>query len=108
MQVLNLNQAFTLIEPGPVVLLVTHDGGRDNVMTLSWTMVLDFTPRFAISTGPWNHSFRALQTQRECAGRARGRPARHRGRHRHLHGCRGGQVRPLRAHPGRRATCAPR
>jgi signal transduction histidine kinase len=27
MQALNLNQAFTLIEPGPVVLLVTHDGG---------------------------------------------------------------------------------
>jgi flavin reductase (DIM6/NTAB) family NADH-FMN oxidoreductase RutF len=29
-------------------------------------MVLDFTPRFAITTGEWNHSFRALRRSREC------------------------------------------
>jgi len=45
------NKAFTLIEPGPVVLITTHDGSKSNIMTLSWIMVTDFTPRFAITTG---------------------------------------------------------
>lgn len=61
-----LTRAFTLIEPGPVTLIATHDGQRDNVMTISWTMVLDFSPRFAIATGPWNHSWTALRDRREC------------------------------------------
>lgn len=29
-------------------------------------MVLDFTPRFAITTGTWNYSYRALRKTREC------------------------------------------
>ena len=66
MQALPLDKAFTLIEPGPVVLVTTNDGARSNVMTISWTMVSDFTPRFAITTGAWNHSFKALRKTREC------------------------------------------
>ena len=66
MRTLKLSQAFTLIEPGPVVLVTTRDGRKNNVMTISWTMVVDFTPRFALTTGAWNHSFRALAKTREC------------------------------------------
>jgi len=66
METLQISKAFTLIEPGPVVLVTTHDGGKDNVMTITWTMVLDFSPTFAIATGPWNHSFAALRASREC------------------------------------------
>ena len=66
MRQLKLNRAFTLIEPGPVVLVTTHDGRKNNVMTISWTMVVDFTPVFAITTGEWNHSFAALRKHREC------------------------------------------
>ena len=66
MRSLQLSQAFTLMEPGPVVLVTTNDGGRNNIMTISWTMVMDFTPRFAMTTGNWNHSFRALRKTREC------------------------------------------
>ena len=66
MRPLKLAKAFTLIEPGPVVLVTTREGGRNNIMTISWTMVMDFTPRFAITTGAWNHSFRALRRTREC------------------------------------------
>lgn len=66
MKALELGKAFTLIELGPVVLVTTHDCGRNNIMTISWTMVTDFTPRFAITTGPWNHSFQALRKTREC------------------------------------------
>jgi flavin reductase (DIM6/NTAB) family NADH-FMN oxidoreductase RutF len=63
---LKLSKAFTLMESGPVVLVTTHDGQKDNIMTISWTMVLDFTPVFAITTGEWNHSFAALRKNREC------------------------------------------
>jgi flavin reductase (DIM6/NTAB) family NADH-FMN oxidoreductase RutF len=66
MRKMDLARAFTLMEPGPVVLVTTHDGKKDNVMTLSWTMVLDFTPRFALCTGDWNYSFAALRKNREC------------------------------------------
>ena len=66
MRHLKLSKAFTLIEPGPVVLVTTTDGDRDNVMTISWTMVLDFTPVFAITTGEWNFSYAAVRKSREC------------------------------------------
>ena len=66
MQQLELSKAFTLIESGPVVLVTTHDGKKNNIMTISWTMVMDFTPQFAITTGAWNHSFAALRKNREC------------------------------------------
>ncbi len=56
-----LSKAYTLLEPGPVVLVITHDGQQPNIMTLSWTMVVDYTPVFALTTGPWNHSFAALR-----------------------------------------------
>jgi flavin reductase (DIM6/NTAB) family NADH-FMN oxidoreductase RutF len=35
-------------------------------MTISWTMVVDFTPLFAITTGDWNYSFAALRKNKEC------------------------------------------
>jgi flavin reductase (DIM6/NTAB) family NADH-FMN oxidoreductase RutF len=66
MKRMRIGKAFTLMEPGPVVLVTTNDGERNNIMTISWTMVLDFTPSFAITTGPWNHSYGALRKSREC------------------------------------------
>ncbi len=66
MQSLPLEKAFTLLEPGPVVLVTTSDGHKDNVMTITWTMVLGFSAQFAITTGPWNYSYAALLKSREC------------------------------------------
>lgn len=66
MQSLPLSRAFTLLEPGPVVLVTTSDGRKDNIMTISWTMVLDFSASFAITTGSWNHSYGALIETGEC------------------------------------------
>jgi flavin reductase (DIM6/NTAB) family NADH-FMN oxidoreductase RutF len=63
---LRLSKAFTLMESGPVVLVTTHDGKKNNIMTISWTMVMEFTPVFAITTGEWNYSFAALRKHREC------------------------------------------
>ena len=66
MKKMPLSKAFTLIESGPVVLVTTSDGKKDNIMTISWTMVIDFTPIFAITTGPWNYSYTALRKSKEC------------------------------------------
>ena len=66
MRTMKLSRVFTLLESGPVVLVTTHDGKRPNVMTISWTLVVDFTPRFAITTGAWNYSYKALRKTREC------------------------------------------
>jgi len=66
MKKLPLQKAFTLIEPGPVVLVTTASKGRANIMTISWTMVMDFTPRFALVTGQWNYSYEALLKTKEC------------------------------------------
>jgi len=66
MDIMPLDRAFTLVEPGPVTLIATRIGGTDNVMTITWTMVMDFSARFAIVTGPWNHSWTALRDTGEC------------------------------------------
>ena len=63
---LPIEKAFMLIEPGPVILVTTRDKGRNNIMTISWHMVVDFTPKIALTTGPWNFSFQALMNTKEC------------------------------------------
>jgi len=66
MEKMPLSKAFTLIEPGPVTLVTTNDGKKNNIMTITWTMVMDFTPLFAITTGPWNYPYTALRKSKEC------------------------------------------
>jgi flavin reductase (DIM6/NTAB) family NADH-FMN oxidoreductase RutF len=63
---LPMQKALNLMERGTVFLVTTSDGRRQNIMTLSWTMVMDFTPRFAFMTGSWNYSYRALKDTGEC------------------------------------------
>ncbi len=66
MEMMPINKAFTLMEPGPVVFVTTNDGRKSNIMTISWTMVVDFTPKFAMTTGPWNYSYAALRKSKDC------------------------------------------
>ena len=66
MKELPIEKAFMLIEPGPVTLVTTAVGRKKNIMTISWTLVMDFTPKLAFVTGGWNHSFHALMQTREC------------------------------------------
>ena len=66
MKTMPIRKAFTLIESGPAVLVTTTGDNKSNIMTISWTMVLDFTPTFAITTGPWNYSYAALRSVKEC------------------------------------------
>jgi flavin reductase (DIM6/NTAB) family NADH-FMN oxidoreductase RutF len=66
MKKMALAKAFTLIETGPVTLITTFDGKKNNIMTLSWITVKDFTPEFVFITGPWNYSYNALVKSQEC------------------------------------------
>lgn len=67
MKDLPLSQVYQLIEPGPVVLLTTAAAGRANVMTLSWHMMVEFTPPLIaciVSSADFSHA--ALRATREC------------------------------------------
>jgi flavin reductase (DIM6/NTAB) family NADH-FMN oxidoreductase RutF len=61
-----LKRAFQLFEPGPVVLVTTRYRGKANVMTMSWHMVIDFSPMIACVIGPWDYTYTALRKTREC------------------------------------------
>lgn len=64
---LPLADVYQLIEPGPVVLLATSHRGRANVMTMTWHMMVEFTPpQIACIVSNRNHSFRALRATGEC------------------------------------------
>jgi flavin reductase (DIM6/NTAB) family NADH-FMN oxidoreductase RutF len=67
MEDLPLYRVYQLLEPGPAVLLTTAHKGSRNVMTMSWHMMVDFTPPLvACVVSSANHSFAALKTTGEC------------------------------------------
>jgi len=64
---LPLGRVYALIEPGPVVLLTTSHRGRDNVMTMSWTIPLEFEPPLVgCVVSDRDHSYAMLERSREC------------------------------------------
>jgi len=64
---LALSEVYRLLEPGPVVLLTTSRAGRDNVMAMSWHMMVEFTPPLvACVVSEADYSFAALRATREC------------------------------------------
>lgn len=66
MKEIAVEKALTYIEPGPVVLVTTTDGNKKNVMTISWTMAIDFDQHIVLTTGNWNYSFNTLMRTMEC------------------------------------------
>lgn len=62
-----LSKVYTLIEPGPVVLMTTVRKGRPNIMTLAWHTMIDFVPPLlGCVISDRNYSFRSLTVSREC------------------------------------------
>jgi len=62
-----LTRVYQLLEPGPVVLLTTARRGRSNVMTMSWHMMVEFTPPLvACVVSSAGYSFAALRAAKEC------------------------------------------
>jgi flavin reductase (DIM6/NTAB) family NADH-FMN oxidoreductase RutF len=62
-----LAKAYTLLEPGPVVLITTSHKGIPNIMTQSWHTMMEFVPPLVgcVISGR-NHSFAALKATKEC------------------------------------------
>lgn len=64
------SRVFRLIEPGPVLLVTTGSLAESthNVMTIGFHMVLqhESPPLLGITLGPWDASFAALKSRREC------------------------------------------
>lgn len=55
------------LEPGPVVLISSHWQGKNNIMTLGWHTILEFSPSLVgcmISAG--NLSFERIRQSGEC------------------------------------------
>jgi flavin reductase (DIM6/NTAB) family NADH-FMN oxidoreductase RutF len=61
-----LADAFHFIEPGPVILLVTSQGGKSNIMTLSWSTLIDFDPLICCVLSPGDFSYEILRNTQEC------------------------------------------
>lgn len=62
-----LSKVYTLLEPGPVVLLTTKDKGISNVMTMSWHTMMDFAPPLVgCVVSNRNYSFNVLKRTRNC------------------------------------------
>lgn len=64
---LPLSQVYTLIEPGPVLLVTTAHKEKFNVMTLSWHMMIEFVPPLiGCILSDRNASFDLLKKSKEC------------------------------------------
>ncbi|MDR1451377.1 MAG: flavin reductase family protein [Helicobacteraceae bacterium] len=61
-----LSDAFHFIEPGPAILLVTSQDGKPNVMTLSWSVLIDFDPIIGCVLSPGDFSYETLKKTKEC------------------------------------------
>lgn len=62
-----LGMVYRLLEPGPVVLLTTQRGGKANVMTMSWHLMLEFEPPLVgCVVSDRNYSFEILRETRDC------------------------------------------
>ncbi|OQA57536.1 MAG: Flavoredoxin [Candidatus Omnitrophica bacterium ADurb.Bin277] len=62
-----LDKVYTLIEPGPILMVTTRFGNRPNIMTMSWHTMIDFLPPLVgLVIGDQSHTFRALKATGEC------------------------------------------
>ncbi len=61
-----IEEVLTYVEPGPVTLISTSDGGKCNLMTITWTMASSFSQDLVITSGPWNMSFETIIKTKEC------------------------------------------
>lgn len=62
-----LSKVYQLIEPGPVLMVTTSFQGKDNVMSMSWHMMVDFEPPLlACVISENNYTFELLRKTRQC------------------------------------------
>lgn len=62
-----LAKVYSLLEPGPVVMVTTANGESMNIMTMSWHTMIEFEPPLVgCVVSNRNHSFKILKATREC------------------------------------------
>ena len=67
MQDYPLAQMRRHLETGPIVLVSSHWKGKNNIMTMGWHMMLEFTPAlFGCCISEGNHSFEMIRQSGEC------------------------------------------
>jgi flavin reductase (DIM6/NTAB) family NADH-FMN oxidoreductase RutF len=55
------------LESGPVVLVTSQARGRNNIMTMGWHSIIDFSPSLVgCVTASSNHSYRTIRDTGEC------------------------------------------
>jgi flavin reductase (DIM6/NTAB) family NADH-FMN oxidoreductase RutF len=62
-----LSRVYSLLEPGPVVMVTTSRKGKANIMTMSWHTMMEFEPPMVgcvISNR--NYTFNILKATKEC------------------------------------------
>lgn len=61
------DQVRRFLEPGPVVLVSSAWRGQDNVMTMGWHLVMEFSPSLiGCVIASTNHSHEMIRRSREC------------------------------------------
>ena len=64
---LPISQVYSLLEPGPVVLVTTAHKGHPNIMTMSWHTMMEFEPPIVgCVISEHNYTFNLLKTTKEC------------------------------------------
>jgi flavin reductase (DIM6/NTAB) family NADH-FMN oxidoreductase RutF len=61
-----LSKVYSLLEPGPVVMVTTARDGHPNIMTLSWHMMIEFEPPLVGCIISTCYSFDLLKATNEC------------------------------------------
>jgi flavin reductase (DIM6/NTAB) family NADH-FMN oxidoreductase RutF len=65
---LPLSRVYTLLEPGPVVMVTTARKGQVNIMSMTWQTMLDFEPpMLGCVISNRNHTFDVLKATKQCA-----------------------------------------
>src|SRR5512134_1771145 len=66
-KVFPLSKVYSLLEPGPVVLVTTSGKVRPNIMTMSWHTMMEFEPpTVGCVISNRNYSFEILKKTRNC------------------------------------------
>lgn len=62
-----ISEIRQILEPGPVVLVSTAWKGKENIMTMGWHLVMEFSPSLVGCVIAENNvSFEMIQKSREC------------------------------------------
>ena len=64
---LPLSEVHTLLGSGPVIMVSTSDGGKNNVMPMSWHTMIDFDPPLVgCVIGDQSLTFKTVLKTKEC------------------------------------------